>query len=178
MVRGRCWLGLYHHPPESTSLSCDEWLPEYKFCKVGAGSSSRCGLTRSWANLTSQWAWLTHMLGNQLCKNTPPHCKLNCVKWCRTGQGFMGGSKWGEVGLSSAGKCRLVWGVEVARPCRNLLCWSVCQRPGFLAPIEVQIALKSIWKVYYSVGLPWISKAVLVCCTNAVIYNCNIIKGK
>lgn len=127
MVRGRCWLGLYHHPPESTSLSCDEWLPEYKFCKVGAGSSSRCGLTRSWANLTSQWAWLTHMLGNQLCKNTPPHCKLNCVKWCRTGQGFRGGSKWGEVGLSSAGKCRFVWGVEVARPCGKLLCWSVCQ---------------------------------------------------
>jgi len=80
VVRDRCWLGSCHHPPESTCLSWDERLREQKFCKAGAGLSSRCGLTRrSWAILVAHWP-RHNLINSHNCQKTnpaevrSPHC--------------------------------------------------------------------------------------------------------
>lgn len=95
VVREKRGLASCRHPPESTSLVWDEWLQEHKFCKAGAGLSSRCGLPRSnWANLIAHWPrhnWIN--LHN--CQKTNPAKALLTTSqaesnWTQWGMGLHG----------------------------------------------------------------------------------------
>lgn len=128
VVREKCWLSSCCHLPESTSLFQDEWLQEHEFCKVGAGLSSRCGLTRrSWANLIAYWPH-HNLINLRNCQKTNPAKVLLptlLAKLSQTrpnlGQGSVGGSRCGEVRLPSAAASRSIKSVKLARQYRNLV---------------------------------------------------------
>lgn len=142
VVRERCWLASCHHPAESTSLLWDEWLWEHKFCKAGAGLSSRCGLTKEKLrdNLIAHWP--RHNLINlhnfqktNAAKMLLPTLQAKLSQTRHSGvEGSMGGSRWGEVGLLSAAASRLIQGVKLARLRGNSLLamfvWRARQQPG------------------------------------------------
>lgn len=123
--------GVAWRPASSPSmhlLSLDEWLREHEFGKAGAGLSSRCGLTRSWANLIAHWPH--HKLINlDNCYKTNPakilfpalQAKLSQTQKSSGVQGSTGGRRWGEAGLPSAAASWLVQSVKLARLGQNLL---------------------------------------------------------
>lgn len=120
--KGVAWRPASSPSPHLPSL--DEWLWEHRFGKVGAGWSSRCGLTRSWANVIAHWPH-RNLINLDNCYETNPakivlpalQAKLSQTQKHSGVQGSTGGSRWGEAGAASW----LIRSVKLARLGQNLL---------------------------------------------------------